>query len=159
MRDCAAVPDEIGPAVAHLRQVQLVAQDGDGGDRGAHAAHFGMFLGVLVDLRVGALHRLLEPEREALRRGLGVLEPGFLEVGEDHVRGHRARDFTRRGAAHAVGHHEQGALGTHLVVPHLGLETRIAGREIGSLWSRVRPRSVLPKTETRTGPVGTTLLS
>ena len=48
----------------------------------------------------------------------------------DEIHRHLAGDLAGGGAAHAVGHHEEGAAGPDLVIAHVGLEAGMAGAEI-----------------------------
>ena len=113
--DRLAVPDQVGAAVADLGEVQIVPVDARGGDRGAHAADLGVFPRVTVDLLIGELDRLAHAEGEALRGVVVVVDPHGGEVAVDQVGGHGAGELARRGAAHAVGHHEERAARSHLV--------------------------------------------
>ena len=52
-------------------------------------------------------------------------------LAEHRLDRHRAGDLARRGAAHPVGDHEQRAAIADDVRAHLGLERRVAARQVG----------------------------
>src|SRR2546422_7960831 len=60
------------------------AQHADCRRRRPHAAHFGMGLGVGVNVPVGDLHGLLEAVREPMGRGLPLPAPG-ADRSEEHT--------------------------------------------------------------------------
>ena len=116
-----ASANQVCPAVADLRQVQMIVEHARGGRRRAHAAHLGMRPGVRVNARVGDLDRFLEPVREPLRCRVVVM-PGLGEMRVDRVGRHLARELARRRAAHAIGDHEQRAARADLMRAHIRLE-------------------------------------
>ena len=59
---------QVAARVADLRQVEPVAPDARDGGRGPHAAHLGVFAGIVVDLEVGQLDRLAQPVGEPVAR-------------------------------------------------------------------------------------------
>src|SRR5271165_7057108 len=108
----------VGSAVAHVREAQAILRDPYSGEGGAHAALFGMPRGGFKDFFIGQMHGAREAlgTRGPARLGLAknrqsgivfafqaMLDDGFHRQGA----GHFAVGF----AAHAVGQHEQPQLG------------------------------------------------
>jgi hypothetical protein len=90
-----------------------------------------MLAGVAVDLLVGEFDRLLHPKGEAVGGGVVVGDPGCREVVVDQVGGHGTGELARGGAAHPVGHHEEGSARSDLVSADLGMQARVPGAEVG----------------------------
>ena len=126
-----AAANQVGPAVAHLREVEMIVQHAGGGRRRAHAAHFGMRLGVRVNARVGDFDRLFQPVREALGRDFVFGVPRLHEMRVDRVGGHLARHFTRSRTAHPIGDDEQRAARPDVVPPYVRLQRGGLARQIG----------------------------
>jgi len=128
--DRLTVADQVGAAVADLREVDVVVQDADGRRGGPHPADLGVGAGIRVDLAVRHLDGLLQPVREPLRRGFLLVTPRPDHLVVDGVGRHLAGELTRGGAPHAVRHDEQRPALPDLVLAHRWLERRLAAREI-----------------------------
>ncbi len=123
--------DQIGTAVAYLREKDMVRENGHRCGRRPHAADLGVRGRVGVDAVVRHLHRFAEPVGDPLRCRFRLATPRLHHVLVHCLSGHRARHLARSGAAHAVGHNEQRAPRTDLVVPHRRQQGRLAARQIG----------------------------
>ena len=112
-----AAARQVDAAVAHVRDEALVAHDEERAQRRPHAALGGVDARLLVDLRAGALHRVLEQGDDVLRRDLaraggagGVVVEQLLlalDLLVHRADGDGARDLARGVAAHAVGDDEE----------------------------------------------------
>ena len=125
-----SVTHEIRAAVAHLCDVQHVAEETGNRCRRAHAAILGMARGECVDLLVGGRGRALDRAHELLGVMCVGRDPLLAHLAQHDLDGHRARNLACGGAAHAVGDHEQRAFRAERVAAHFRLERRIVGREI-----------------------------
>src|SRR5450432_390023 len=111
------VAREINAAVADVRDEALVPHDHDRGERGAHSALVGVVARLFVDLRAGALHRVLDEGDDVFRRDLAGAGGARLVVVEQLLlaldlvvhgaHGDRAGDLARGVTAHPVGDDEE----------------------------------------------------
>ncbi len=90
-----AVAQQIGTAVADVREVARVAREHDGRERGAHARVLDVVVSELEDGGVGLL-------------GGRQKRPAVGDGGGQRLGGEPAGDLARLGAAHAVADREQG---------------------------------------------------
>jgi hypothetical protein len=93
------VAQAVEAAVADVRDDDLVLSDIGGGERRPHAGALLVGARLLVDARVGLAHELHEPLLDGARL--------FGQPSLEHRYGDARGDFTRLGAAHAVGDREQ----------------------------------------------------
>jgi hypothetical protein len=126
-----ALADEIRAAVADLCEVERVTEQPYDRRSRAHPPVLGMLRRERIDLGIGRRRRALERLREARRVVTGRLDPEPLDLAKDDVDGHRARDLPGRRAAHAVGHHEQGAALPGDVRPYVRVQGRPVRGEVG----------------------------
>src|SRR5450432_1060780 len=111
------VARDINAAVADVRDEALVPHDHDRGERGAHSALVGVVARLFVDLRAGALHRVLDEGDDVFRRDLAGAGGARLVVVEQLLlaldlvvhgaHGDRAGDLARGVTAHPVGDDEE----------------------------------------------------
>ncbi len=115
-----AVAEEVGPAVADVRDRHARLVEVGGRQRRAHAGAFTIRVRALVDLAVG----FANPDGEPLL-GVALVRQLVLEGLDGDLRGH----LPRLRAAHAVRHHEHGGtrVGVVLVVAALAPGVGLAG--------------------------------
>jgi hypothetical protein len=110
-----AVAEQVRAAVAHVREVRLIAVDHQHHQRGAHPAGLGPELRLPPDADRRLVHGVPQPLPEDVRRVLRLVvadQPGLVRIGGPDQRlvhrldGHPGRDLACGVPSHAVRHHE-----------------------------------------------------
>ena len=109
-----AIANDVRATVAHLRQVQRVAEQSGDRRRRAHARMLGVRASEGENAVIRGVGRVADRLDESVGLASGLLHPLRTERVEHRLDGHGTRNLTRRSATHAVGHHQH-----HSAMPYV----------------------------------------